>query len=100
MEAAERDRNARRPERPRDIERARILVGLHADQPHHAEIAVRARSRRSSFGTLTRVLVSSMTSISISTSAPRTRRSAQSVAMPYTAASEFDGMSARHHRIT
>ena len=47
MEAAERDRNAGRPERPRDIERARILVRLHADQPHHAEIAVAREAAQS-----------------------------------------------------
>ncbi len=31
--------NARGAERPRDVERARILIGLHADQPDHAEAA-------------------------------------------------------------
>ncbi len=40
MKAADHNRNARRPQRPRDIERARILVGLHADKPDHAEAVV------------------------------------------------------------
>ena len=37
MKAANDDGDAGLAERPRDIERARILVGLHADQPDHAE---------------------------------------------------------------
>ena len=40
MESAEHDRNARRAERTCEVERARILVGLDAHQPDHAEIAV------------------------------------------------------------
>ena len=42
--------NAGRTERPRNIERARILVRLHADQRHQAEIAVARGSARSSAG--------------------------------------------------
>ena len=39
VEAAEHYRDARLPERPRDVERARILVGLHAHQSQHPELA-------------------------------------------------------------
>jgi hypothetical protein len=48
----------------------------------------------------TRVFVSSMASMSMATSGPRTCRLAQSAAIAYTAASEFDGINARHQRIT
>jgi hypothetical protein len=37
VKAADDDGNAGGAERPRDVERARILVGLHTDQPDHAE---------------------------------------------------------------
>ena len=36
METADRDHDAARPQRARDVERARKLVRLHADQEHHA----------------------------------------------------------------
>jgi len=49
---------------------------------------------------LTRVLASSITSMSIATSGPSTPRRAASSASPYTEASAFDGMSARHQRMT
>jgi len=38
--------------------------------------------------------------MSMATSGPSTCRSAQSAAIPYTAASEFEGIIARHQRIT
>ena len=44
VESAERHRNARRAERTRDIERARILVRLHADQRQQPEIVVAAEA--------------------------------------------------------
>ncbi|MFO1061142.1 MAG: hypothetical protein U1E53_29765 [Dongiaceae bacterium] len=59
-----------------------------------------ARNRASSRGTSTRLLVSSITSMSIATSGPSSPRSAQSTAIPCMAASEFDGIIARHQRIT
>ncbi len=37
VKAADDDRNAGGAERPRDVERAGILVGLHTDEPDHAE---------------------------------------------------------------
>ena len=37
VEPADRDRKPGRPQRPRDVERARILVRLHADETHEAE---------------------------------------------------------------
>ena len=40
VKAADHDRDAGLAERPRDVERARELVRLHADQPHHAEAVV------------------------------------------------------------
>ena len=46
-----------------------------------------------------RVLISSITSMSMATSGPSAWRSAQSDAIPYTEASEFDGLIARHHLI-
>ena len=45
MEAAHDDRDAGGAERPRDIERAGILVRLHADQPDQAEAAVALEAR-------------------------------------------------------
>jgi hypothetical protein len=65
----------------------------------HIQNGRRLRRDRSA-GTSMRVLVSSINSMSMAVSGPSTRRSAQSAAMPYTAASEFDGVMARHHRIT
>jgi hypothetical protein len=99
VEAADRDLNSGSPERPRNVEGARILVRLDADERNQAKTIV-TRKRAMSAGTSMRVLVSSITSISMSTSGPRTRRSAQSAAMPYKAASEFDGIGVRHQRIT
>ncbi len=46
VEAADDHRHAGRTKRPRDIERARILIGLHADQPDKAELAVRLHLAR------------------------------------------------------
>ena len=46
MEAAHGDRQSGVAERPGDVERARILVGLNADQRDHSEIAVRAKFRQ------------------------------------------------------
>ncbi len=40
VEAADHDRNAGCAQRPRDVQRARKLVRLHADQADHAEAAV------------------------------------------------------------
>ena len=40
MKAADHHRNAGIAQRPRDVERARKLVRLHADQSHHPEIVV------------------------------------------------------------
>ena len=40
MEAAHGDRDSGLPERSRDVERARILVRLHADERDESEIAV------------------------------------------------------------
>ena len=40
VKAADDDRNARGAERPCDVERAGILVGLHADERDHAEAVV------------------------------------------------------------
>ena len=45
VEAAHGDLHARRPEGPGDVERARILVRLHADQSDKPEIAVLAQGR-------------------------------------------------------
>ena len=44
VEAAHRHRNVRRPDRPRDIERAGILVGLHADQAEQTEVSMLAEA--------------------------------------------------------
>ena len=60
----------------------------------------RSRIRRAMRSGRTRVLVSSMASITISTSAPSTSRSAQSSASPFRTASVFDGMAERSHWMT
>ena len=44
MKAANRNWNPGRPQRTRQIECARILIGLHADKRHQAEIAVTLKS--------------------------------------------------------
>ena len=49
---------------------------------------------------LIRVLVSSIGVTSMATSGPSTWRAAASTASPYSAASEFDGMTERNHWIT
>ena len=45
VEPADDHRDAGLAQRPRDVERARKLVRLHADQPHHAEAAMAAQQR-------------------------------------------------------
>jgi hypothetical protein len=45
VKAAHRHGNTSRAKRPRNIERARILVGLHADQTDETEIAMRLEAR-------------------------------------------------------
>ena len=81
MKAADGDGDSGLAERARDIQRARILVRLHADERDEAEIVVATKARESA-GTSTRVLVSSIASMSIATSGPSTCRSALSAAMP------------------
>ena len=45
VEAADHDLDPGGAQRPRDVEGARILVGLHADQTDEAEIPVRRNPR-------------------------------------------------------
>ena len=75
VEAAHADRDAGLQERPRDVERARELVRLHADQAEHAAPAVAPGSCSISLSGRTRQLVSSIAWMRISTSAPSTLRS-------------------------
>jgi len=49
MKSADRDLNARLSKRPCDVERARELVRLHADQPDHAEIVMLPELREDVF---------------------------------------------------
>ena len=55
MEAADHHWNAGGAQRPRDVERARKLVRLHADQPDHAEAAMARELRDNVFGADARV---------------------------------------------
>ncbi len=82
VEAADADRDARGAQRPRDIDGARKLVGLHADQADQPATAAGPDLRGSASLGRMRVLVSSQTVIRISTSSPSTLRCAQSSARP------------------
>jgi hypothetical protein len=76
MEAAYDDLGTGFPERPCNIERSGVLVRPHTDERNHAKTSMPAKAgekRRTS----TYVFVSSMTVLSILTSGPSTRRSAQ-----------------------
>ena len=44
VKAADGDVDAGSAERPGDVQRARILIGLHADQPDHAEAVMLAEA--------------------------------------------------------
>lgn len=75
------------------------MVGLSAGQSEDSEVVV-APEFCQKRGKLTRVLVSSITVISMAILDPSTSRSAQSTAIPQRAASEFDGNHGCHQRIT
>ena len=72
MEAADHHRHAGGAQRPGDVERARKLVRLHADQADESEAAVAAQAARMIFSGRMRVLVSSTGVTSIATSGPST----------------------------
>ena len=79
MEAADHHRHAGGAQRPREVERARKLVRLHADEADHAE-AVMPTEPRDDRLRLMRALVSSIAVMSISTSGPSASRRAASCA--------------------
>jgi len=98
VETADADLDAALAQRPRQIERARELVdctpaSITMPAPASSIIAARRSGRM-------RVLISSKAWMSMSTSSPSKRRSAQSLARPYSAASEFDGTGERSHWMT
>ena len=100
MKAADHDWDAGCAQRAGDIERARILVGLHADQRDQAEVAV-PRGSGDQRRDIDRACWSRRwASMSMSTSGPSIWRSAQSSGDAVEAASEFDGITERNHWMT
>ena len=99
MEATDDDWNFRLPKRSRDIKGARILVRLNTDEPNKAEITVTPDASKERRHVDTGVRLVDRHNIDFDV-APRTCRFAQSAAIPYMAASEFEGIIARHQRIT
>ena len=100
MEAADADRDPRRPQRTGDVQRARELIRLHADEADQSQAAVVFDLPRDSVRAGCVSLVSSTAKISMSTSSPSAAVCIASCAIPYRQASEFDGSADRNHWIT
>ena len=99
VEAADADLDAARAQRPGQIERARKLVRLHADQHDHAG-AGRFDHRRQPLGADAGIGLVEGVDLDVDVVARALCRSAQSLARPNSEASEFDGIGERSHWMT
>ena len=99
MEAADRDRDISLPELARQIERARKLVGLHADEADEAA-AGRADAPDRALDVDDGVALVIGLDLDIGVGAERLVASAHSASRPCTLARLLDGMVERHHWMT